>query len=57
MNLLFCINAKFRPLLCQCLRSVVLHGGEERYDAYILHSDLSPEDLEAMFSIRTPVFT
>lgn len=55
MNLLFCINAKFRPLLCQCLRSVVLHGGEERYDAYILHSDLSPEDLEAIRQVSPRV--
>ena len=55
MNLLFCINAKFRPLLCQCLRSVVLHGGEERYDAYILHSDLSPEDMEAIRQVSPRV--
>ena len=55
MNLLFCINAKFRPLLCQCLRSVVLHGGEEGYDAYILHSDLSPEDMEAIRQVSPRV--
>ena len=41
MNLLFCINQSFRPLLCQCLRSIVKNGGEEEYDAYILHSDLT----------------
>ncbi len=27
MNLLFCINQSFRPLLCQCLRSVVKKRG------------------------------
>lgn len=48
MNLLFCINPKFRPLLCQCLRSIVKNGGEERYDAYILHSDLTDADMDAV---------
>ena len=28
MNLLFCINPKFRDLLLQCLRSIAKNGGE-----------------------------
>lgn len=40
MNLLFCINQKFQPLLLQCLGSIARNGGEPEYDAYILHSDL-----------------
>lgn len=48
MNLLFCINPKFRELLSQCLRSVARHGGESEYDAYILHSDLTQADIEAL---------
>ncbi len=55
MNLLFCINARFRPLLCQCLRSIVLHGGEDRYDAYILHSDLSQEDMDAICCVSSQI--
>lgn len=51
MNLLFCINPKFRPLLCQCLRSIVKNGGEERYDAYILHSDLTDADMDAVRAV------
>lgn len=44
MNLLFAINRNFTSLLCGCLRSVAANGGEAHYDAYILHSDLTPED-------------
>lgn len=44
MNLLFSINRGFVPLLKDCLRSVVRSGGMARYDAYILHSDLTDED-------------
>ena len=51
MNLLFCINPKFRPLLCQCLRSIVKNGGEEHYDAYILHSDLTDADMDAVRAV------
>ncbi|MGM9662185.1 MAG: glycosyltransferase family 8 protein [Oscillospiraceae bacterium] len=46
MNLLFAINRKFTALLCVCLRSIVKNGGAERYDAYILHSDLGGEEEE-----------
>lgn len=55
MNLLFCINPKFRPLLCQCLQSIVKHGGEEHYDAYILHSDLTQEDMDAVTAVSDRV--
>lgn len=55
MNLLFCINPKFRPLLCQCLRSIVKNGGEERYDAYILHSDLTDADMDAVRAVSNRV--
>lgn len=55
MNLLFCINPKFRPLLCQCLRSIVKNGGEERYDAYILHSDLTDADMDAVRAVSDRV--
>ena len=55
MNLLFCINQSFRPLLCQCLRSVVKNGGEEEYDAYILHSDLTQEDMDAIQAVSNRV--
>ena len=55
MNLLFCINPKFRPLLCQCLRSVVKNGGEKEYDAYILHSDLTEEDFGAIEAVSDRV--
>lgn len=44
MNLLFAINRKFTDLLYLCLRSVVKNGGASHYCAYILHSDLTPED-------------
>lgn len=48
MNLLFCINQKFQPLLLQCLRSIARKGGEPEYDAYILHSDLGETDRAAI---------
>lgn len=44
MNLLFAINRNFQPLLLSCLHSIALRGGTDAYDAYILHSDLLPED-------------
>ena len=55
MNLLFCINPKFRPLLCQCLDSIVRNGGEKTYDAYILHSDLGAEDMAAIAAVSPRV--
>ena len=44
MNLLFAINQNFTDLLCNCILSIVKNGGEDHYNAYILHSDLQDED-------------
>ena len=41
MNLLFCIDRGFIPLLGTCVRSILKNGGYERYEAYVLHSDLT----------------
>lgn len=57
MNLLFCINPKYRDLLLQCLRSIAKNGGESRYDAYILHSDLTGEDVAAIEQGAAPCIT
>ena len=43
MNLLFCINGGYTGPLLDCLDSIVLHGGEEHYDVYLLSSDLPEE--------------
>ena len=56
MNLLFCINPKFRELLLQCLRSIAKHGGEAQYEAYILHSDLSEADMAVIQAQAAPCF-
>lgn len=45
MNLLFAINRKFTGLLCSCVGSIVQNGGADRYDAYVLHSDLQDRDM------------
>jgi len=57
MNLLFAINHKFIPLLLSCLHSVSLRGGEIHYDAYILHSDLLPEDEAYIEGSAAPCIT
>ena len=51
MNLLFAINRNFSELLVKCLYSIVKNGGEEHYDAYILHSDLNDDDKESIRSV------
>lgn len=48
MDLLFTIDRKFIPLFLSCVRSIVKNGGFPRYTAYILHSDLTPEDRAEM---------
>ena len=48
MNLLFAINHNFTELLCGCLTSVLKNGGFDRYEVYILHSDLTAEDQNAI---------
>lgn len=45
MDLLFAVDQKFLPLLYTCLHSIARSGGEERYGAYVLHSDLTQEDM------------
>lgn len=47
MNLLFCIDRGFIPLLGTCVRSILKNGGYERYEAYVLHSDLTQADQAA----------
>lgn len=44
MNLLFAIDNKSISLLLNCLGSVLRNGGIDKYNAYVLHSDLSEED-------------
>ena len=46
MNLLFAIDRNFRGHLCRCLHTIARNGGADRYDAYILHSDLTQTDRE-----------
>lgn len=41
IHLLFAINQNFTGLLCNCLKSIFRNGGAERYEIYILHSDLN----------------
>ena len=48
MNLLFAINHNFTELLCGCLTSVLKNGGSDRYEVYILHSDLTAADQNAI---------
>lgn len=48
MNLLFCINAGFVPLWKTCMKSILLNGGADRYEVYVLHSDLGPGEMEEM---------
>lgn len=44
MNLLFCINHNFVPLMINCVRSIVKNGAGTKYQIYILHSDLEETD-------------
>lgn len=48
MNLLFAINHNFTELLCGCLTSVLKNGDFDHYSVYILHSDLTAEDQNAI---------
>lgn len=45
MNLLFSVDRRVIPCLLNCLRSIALRGGAGRCQAYILHSDLTGEDM------------
>ena len=44
MHLLFSVNRGFLHLFASCIRSIVNHGGEDHYEAYLLHSDLKSAD-------------
>ena len=48
MNLLFAINQRVLPQFSSCIRSIVKNGGEDRYEAYILHSDLKAPQQETV---------
>ena len=48
MDLLFSIDRHFIPLLLSCTGSILRSGGMERYDAYVLHSDLDAEDMKGI---------
>ena len=48
MNLLFCIDRNFIPLMESCIHSILKNGGCERYSAHILHSDLTRADMAAL---------
>lgn len=54
MNLLFSIDRKFVPLLLNCVNSIVKNGSMEDYAAYILHSDLEPEDMSRIQDTAGP---
>lgn len=54
MNLLFSINRKFVPLWAQCMKTILRRGGADRYDLYILHSDLTAEDEAAIRQVLRP---
>ncbi len=45
MNLLFCIDKGYLSLLLCCIFSIARSGGADKYDAYILHSDLEQKDI------------
>ena len=48
MNLLFCIDRNFIPLWEQRMAAILRHGGAERYDVYLLHTDLAEADAGRM---------
>ena len=54
MNLLFSINRKFVPLWAQCMATILRHGGADRYDLYVLHSDLTRADQDQMNQVLRP---
>ena len=55
MNLLFSINRKFVPLWAQCMATILRHGGADRYDLYVLHSDLTRADQDQMNQVLRAV--
>lgn len=57
MNLLFAIDRPYIPLLLSCLRSIALRGGAERYEVYILHSDLPAEEEDRITAVAGANFS
>lgn len=45
MDILFCVDRNFVPLAKNCVHSILKNGGCKRYDAYVLHSDLTETDM------------
>ena len=45
MNLLFSIDSRCVSLLLDCLSSIADRGGAKHYDAYVLHSGLTEEEM------------
>lgn len=48
MNLLFAIDKGFTDLFLSCIKSIVKHGGNHDYTAYILHSDLDESTMRTI---------
>ncbi len=48
MNLLFSIDKNAAALFRNCVKSIVKNGGGHSYTAYILHSDLDEEAMDAL---------
>lgn len=48
MNLLFCINRKFLSIFLCCLKSIVLHGGYDHYDVYVVQNFFDQEMMDAV---------
>lgn len=48
MNLLFTINKDFAALFLNCVKSIVQHGEQHTYTAYILHSDLDEQTMHTI---------
>ena len=48
MNLLFTVDRNYLPILCTCLRSVFRFPCPEGYHIYLMHSDLTEEDGQAL---------
>ncbi len=56
MNLLFSINRGFIPLFLNCTDSIAKNGGYDSYTAYILHSDITDEDMKMIEKDISPLF-
>lgn len=48
MNLLFCINRKFLSIFLCCIKSIVLHGGYDHYEIYVVQSFFDQAMIDAI---------